>query len=268
MRTNLAAGSPVSAPYASSLWSANAVANLSVALHLHLAFLLCARSKWADAQQQVDLSTTHLHAPESLTFLKRLGLYLRGTLLQCNGHSHNSVEVYDELTKTTEDDIAVMAILNHGLLMGFSPTQSQEIGLAAVASICIGHPDRAIEAAYRLVSHLSATHPILATKTALNSALQAAKAMENSQLICMVLSVVSWRFYKGVVGEQAEKSARASKAMALKIGDALWTAACISMLADTLQLEGRLQDAAVERRHGGLIVARLPTMVQQTIDHG
>ena len=68
---------------------------------------------------------------------------------------------------------------------------------------------------------------------------------------------MSAKFFKGVVGEQAEKSARASLSLARKGGDRLWWSVADGVLGDTLEVQGKGAEAEAVRREGREIAAGL-----------
>lgn len=74
----------------------------------------------------------------------------------------------------------------------------------------------------------------------------------------MVLNFMSWKFFRGNVGEQAEKSARASQALAQKCMDALWMSVAAGTLGDTLEAAGRIEEARRERTGGEVVAGGLP----------
>lgn len=74
----------------------------------------------------------------------------------------------------------------------------------------------------------------------------------------MTLNFMAWKFFRGVVGEQAEKSARASQSLARKGMDRLWGSVAAGVLGDTLEVMGRAQEADDVRREGRDIAAGLP----------
>lgn len=69
---------------------------------------------------------------------------------------------------------------------------------------------------------------------------------------------MSYKFFKGVVGEQAEKSARASENLARKGMDGLWKSVSAGVLGDTLEMAGRGEEAEKIRDVGREIARGLP----------
>lgn len=77
----------------------------------------------------------------------------------------------------------------------------------------------------------------------------------------MTLNFMSWKFFRGVVGDQAEKSARASQTLAIKGMDALWGSVAAGVLADTLEVQRRGPEAEGVRAEGRRVAGGLPIAV-------
>ena len=114
----------------------------------------------------------------------------------------------------------------------------------------------------------ASTNSILSTKQSLQNALNGAKRTSNNQLMCLVLNIMSWKFFEGVLGAQSEKSAQASNQLAKKCGDALWTAVSSGTLARTLDAAGRSADAEHVWRAGVEVMAKLPKPIQDVAERG
>lgn len=79
---------------------------------------------------------------------------------------------------------------------------------------------------------------------------------------------MSWKFFRGVVGEQAEKSARASQTLAQKCMDRLWMSVAAGTLGNTLEAAGRIEEARRERRGGEVTASGLPEGLQVAMGRG
>lgn len=77
---------------------------------------------------------------------------------------------------------------------------------------------------------------------------------------------MSWKFFRGVVGEQAEKSAKASVSLAKKGRDSLWMSVADGVLGETLACQGKGEEAEMVRKEGLEIAARLPVSMQREVD--
>lgn len=81
----------------------------------------------------------------------------------------------------------------------------------------------------------------------------------------MTLTFMSWKYFRGVVGEQAEKSARAGRAMAKKANDRLWVSVTDEMLAETLERQGKSEEAMAVRDEGQRVVMGLPGSLKKAV---
>ena len=83
--------------------------------------------------------------------------------------------------------------------------------------------------------------------------------------MCMVLNFMSWKFFRGNVGEQAEKSAKASQTLAQKCMDGLWMSVSAGVLGDTLEAAGRIEEAKRARESGAVTATALPEELQDAM---
>lgn len=74
---------------------------------------------------------------------------------------------------------------------------------------------------------------------------------------------MSYKFFKGLVGEQAEKSVRASENLARKGMDGLWRSVSAGSVGETLEMAGRVEEAGRVREMGREIARGLPEGVVQ-----
>lgn len=81
----------------------------------------------------------------------------------------------------------------------------------------------------------------------------------------MTLTFMSWKYFRGVVGEQAEKSARAGNAMATKAKDRLWFSVTGEMMAETLERQGKGEEANGVREEGQRVTMGLPPALKRSI---
>ena len=81
----------------------------------------------------------------------------------------------------------------------------------------------------------------------------------------MVLNFMSWKFFRGVVGDQAERSARASQSLAHQCMNALWISVSAGLLADTFEVVGRNEEAARARQSGIKASSGLPQALQEAM---
>ena len=78
---------------------------------------------------------------------------------------------------------------------------------------------------------------------------------------------MSWKYFRGVVGQQSEKSAMAGRAVAKKANDALWVSVTDEMLAETLDRQGKVDDARVVREEALRVMMGLPAPLKHVSIH-
>lgn len=249
-------------------------------MQLQLTFALCIRTVWREAQDQLRQlqETTSNLPPEIADTLNLQILYLSGVIYQGTGDLAAALSIFQSssfaLPSETYSplsplhlDLSILAALNT-LLIIRAPTHPSNHLLPSILTsllpLCATNSNKALLAAYHLlVATCSHTNTILHTKQHLQCALQAAKQSASNQLMCLTLNFMSWKFFKGVVGEQAEKSARASQALARKGADRLWESVANGVLADTLDVAARYGEANEVRLKGQEIAVGLPDVMRE-----
>ena len=253
-------------------------------MRLHQAFALCARSQWLAAKEQQSaihdslkiISASLDPVPESLLLLTA---YLGAVLLQGTGYTNEALYEYQSESLSIQScrkiqhpsqlrlDISLLSALNTLLIIqspGHPKGDQMKSLLSLIEHLCLRNPNRQIQSAYHLVkTSTNSSATILVTKQALQSALQTAKKSDNKQVMCMVLNFMSWKFFRGVVGDQAEKSARVSQRLAQQCMDILWTSVAAGVLGDTLEAAGRIEEAKKARQSGETTANTLPEKIQE-----
>jgi hypothetical protein len=153
-------------------------------------------------------------------------------------------------------DLTVLSALN-ALMIVCLPSHPKHAQasplLQAVEPLTNEHPSRDMQAALHMIRAVSLnaaasdggeaggaeSASMLKTKQFLQSALQFAKRTANNQLCCITLNFMSFKYFRGVVGPQAQKSASSAEALAKKGQDALWTSVAHGLLAETLETQAR-----------------------------
>lgn len=271
IRSNFDASQFSSGPLLSSTNRTNWRKTLECQLLLEQAFLLCARSEWEKAQTVINEvnSISILLQNQLPPDIHCLTQYLTGAIHQGTGDLTSALTIFlsadlslpPNSPKTTPSnlrrDMALLAAMN-AILIIRSPTHPSHALLPTILSkidpYLSSSPSKHLLAARSLlISNLPpSVHPLLTTETLsstllikkhLSTALNIAKTIGNAQITAMTLSVMSDRFFKGVVGEQAEKSARAGQNMAYKSGMRLWMGVSGGMLAETLERQGKGAEA-------------------------
>ncbi|THC91921.1 hypothetical protein EYZ11_008607 [Aspergillus tanneri] len=249
-------------------------------LLLQQVFLACGRTDWDLASKTLkDLWQEAQELGEGLPYpIQCLMEYASGTIAQATGDLKAAFGSFQSpplsLTSFPSKaarndpcrDIATLAALNTILIIR-DPTHPSHSNLpsvlSTVESICKGSPNKYIQAAYYLVCATVQSDSTIQTKQFLQQALQSATAISNSQITCMTLTFMSWKYFRGVVGEQAEKSARAGRAMAKKANDRLWVSVTDEMLAETLERQGKNEEAKGVREEGHRVMMGLPSSLKR-----
>ena len=261
-------------------------------MRLHLAFSRVSRTSWTEAtEQNTKLRKLRNAWPDVSNDLFLLSQYLKGTIAHGTGDLPAASSIYQSITDTIcppqqhpqeqqrhthlrslpqlDRELYLLTTLNL-LQIIRNPNHADHHQCSAllseIAPLCTPSPNRNIVSAFHLIS---ATCPIsstiITTKQSLSSALQAAKATSNNQLMCMVLHIMYWKFFSGVIGEQADKSARASLTLARKDGNSLWCLVAGGVLAETLEAAGRIEEAGRARQEGEEYATELPEKIQQAM---
>ena len=245
-------------------------------------FLACARSDWDFAKQNLNelrqvSQELGDNLPETIWSLME---YTAGIIAQATGDLNTALSIFQSpllslspsVSKTTRNDprrdIAILAAINTVLILRdpSHPSHSQLPGvLSTLGSFCKANPTKYIQAAYYFVSATVQTESTIQTKQFLQQALHSATAINNNQITCMTLTFMSWKYFRGVVGEQAEKSARAGNAMATKAKDRLWFSVTGEMMAETLERQGKGEEANGVREEGQRVTMGLPPALKRSI---
>ncbi|KAJ9226207.1 hypothetical protein DTO027B5_5891 [Paecilomyces variotii] len=253
-------------------------------LLLQQIFLASARTDWDLASQTLkelrqvakDLGRT---LPESIQCLME---YATGAIAQGTGDLTAALASFRSpilslspsaskaMRNDPQRDIAILATLNTVLILRdpSHPNHSQLPSiLSTLEAFCKSSPSRYIQAAYYLVCATVQTESTIQTKQFLQQALQSATSIGNCQITCMTLTFMSWKYFRGVVGEQSEKSARAGRAMAKRASDRLWVSVTDDMLAETLERQGKGEEAGAVREEAHRVMMSLPPSLKKEVAH-
>ncbi|CAD6578475.1 MAG: hypothetical protein ASARMPRED_008730 [Alectoria sarmentosa] len=253
-------------------------------MRLYLAFTLCARTSWSAAREQqakIEASVgSMVNTPDALLLLT---VYLKAVIFQGTGNLTNALLLYqssilslpappDHRSRSQISlDISILSTLNTILIIR-SPYHPQNHLVPSLVSnlelLCLQNKNHQISSAYHLVAATTSSDTILLTKQSLQSALQASKQTDNKHLMCMVLNFMSWKFFRGAVGEQAERSARASQNLAQQCMNGLWMSVSAGLLGDTLEVAGRNEEAERARQSGIKTSGSLPQALQIAMNGG
>lgn len=268
---------PQSISAAASRWERRQL--LKAHMHLHLSFALCTRTAWVLAHEQLQHVRAAVSALDSrlLNDLQLTALYLEGVMYQGAGDLDSALSIFQSpslglaqinrsAASQVQLELSIVSALNTILIVRSRSQSFPDISrlLENLEPLCTTSPNKSIQTAYQLViATVSAPDSIVRTKQCLQYALQSAKACGNKQLLYMTLNFLSWKFFRGVVGEQAEKSARTSHYTAKMGMDRLWTSVSAGVLGDALEVQGRIKEAEAVKAEGRNIATGLPKAVQR-----
>ena len=267
---------------------------------LEKAFLLCDRSDWESARavlDEVDLIGHDLgtQCPPELTCIAR---YLDGTIYQGTGDLVTALSIFrsptfaipPNMNKASRNDIkrdtSLLAALNTILIIHPPSHPSHHLLQTLLAEITPflqknTSSSPLLQSAHSLIVSIltglssnegsvdpfsETSTPILRTKQHLGAALATARQIGNAQIISLSLALMTDKFFRGVVGDQAEKSARASSAMARKSGNMLWTSVCDGMLAESLAIQGKRAEAERSWDDALRVAETLPVGLQRRVE--
>lgn len=232
--------------------------------HVYLTFCHAAATDWKAVRGQLSkLSAAihHLNGTQS-TVLSYFFTYLSGICYQGTGDLENALRMFKdpmfslstnfELTTPAGQvhrDLAILASLNSLWICQRDPQlatgESSEI-IASLETLCANHPNKDIDTAFSLVKATVDSDPAVSNlkiKSYLKNALDGSKTTANTQFLCITLSIMCKKFFVGVVGEQAEKAARAASIQGHSSGSKLWMSVADGMLAQTLETQGKMAEA-------------------------
>lgn len=266
-------------------------ASMLVTMRLYLVFAFCGRSAWDSGLNGIaairrDIQNWGISPDDATTSLLT---YLEAVCKHGLGELNTALQLYrsPELVLDSATDVKfspgianplkVLAGLNSILVMRTSSATSEAADrlLAQLEPHCTTHTNsngneygsKAMEAAFNILkatsaSQISADGMIIKTKQYLQSAVHGAKITLNNQLLCVVMNIMTNLFFTNIVGEQAEKSAKAGRSLAKKSKDKLWTAVADRMYADTLVRCGKSDEAQQVRVEGQQTMQQLPGAVK------
>lgn len=230
-----------------------------------MGFCAALMSDWAVVKQSVDhMRSTARYFDIPLSGpLECLTIYLTGVYHQGIGDldialHHFQNPMFDlssakssnpTSTSQVERDFSLLAALNILWILQDPKRQNPETNTSLIAKLepfCAKHHNTDIQTAYNLVKATVNTIPppqLFTIKKYLGAALSGAQTTFNAQFLCITLNVMCSRFFSNVVGDQAEKSAKAASMHAQKSGSALWRSVADGMLARCYEVQGKKSEA-------------------------
>ncbi|RDL35012.1 Uncharacterized protein BP5553_06943 [Venustampulla echinocandica] len=232
---------------------------------LYMGFCAALLSDWQTVKQNVDhLKSTARYFDIPLSGpLECLTIYLTGVYHQGIGDLDAALHYFRNprfdlspakssnptSTDQVERDFALLAALNILWILQDPKRQNPAMNTSLIAQLepfCAKHPNTDIQTAFNLVKATVNTIPppqLFTIKKYLGAALSGAQTTFNTQFLCITLNVMCSRFFSNVVGDQAEKSAKAASVQAQKSGSALWRSVADGMLARCYEVQGKESEA-------------------------
>ncbi|KAG9232471.1 cohesin loading factor [Amylocarpus encephaloides] len=250
----------LSASAAKKLWRGQ----LMCYCQLYMAFWAAGVYKWGEVKSNLDqfISTAGDFGITLTGPLLIISTYLRGVYYQGVGHLDTALKVFQNpiftlpqpstnmsVPSLREQDFSILAALSTLSIMHENHRQNADINaeiMAKLVPLCKQHPSREILAIFNIVRaaiHSDPPTPLVQKSEYIGAAIAAAQQVGNSFLISIVLSSMNARFFANVIGEQAEKSARAATIQAQRSGSELWTSVAEGHLARCLTGQGKKVDA-------------------------
>jgi hypothetical protein len=273
---------PQSQTAASKRWSISV--SMRTVVRLHIAFACCAKLDWDNANRGIAAYYRDVQELEGepSRMVSTLVCYLKALCSHGKGDLSDALRLYRsaELSVNLEssstqdaarvDPIKILAKLNSiEILRLFDRHDEADTLLKQTERYCVvgvnsngtTYGNKAMEAVYYLLS-ASASHQskgglIITTKQFLHNSVRPAQEVVNNQLLCIVMNLMTDAFFKNIVGEQAERSAKAGRNLATKGRDPLWVAVADRMYAEYLEISGRDQDAVKMKQDAQLNMRKI-----------
>lgn len=249
-------------------------------VQVNLIFALCGRSCWGEARRELltlkELSNGTDNMPPSP--IPEFIVYLEGLIAQGTGDTTTALSKYGSPVLSLDSaknpgkpaisrELSLLATLNTILII-HSPYHPQHDRLSELLSTLNGidrtTESRNLKGAYYLVCAIASnTHSeLLKTKEHLSKVLTEAKSTANNQLQCIALNFMTEKFFRGLVGDQAMKSARTAVNMARKGRSELWTSVAEGLLTEALEVQGMSGEAEQHRIEAKRIASGFPGIMQ------
>ncbi|KAK5118621.1 hypothetical protein LTR85_008086 [Meristemomyces frigidus] len=253
----------------------------SITFRLQLVIAYCGRAEWTPALQELlELRDDLADIGEEVDVTNKAAMaYLEAVCKQGLGDLEAALTLYSSSELTFQPgskdinalrDTQALATLNSILIMRSMSQEQQADALhTTIESYCLTHSNKALIAAYYIVKATAeANHAIIKRKQYLQSAVQAAQAVRNQQLLCVILNNMTDMFFHGIVGEQAMKSAGAGRTLALKTRNKLWEAVACKMFGETFELCGERNKAAAGQHEAQQAMQALSPTLRQKFQDG
>ncbi|OBT99118.1 hypothetical protein VE01_02297 [Pseudogymnoascus verrucosus] len=233
--------------------------------YIYMVFCSISTTDWTTAKANLDafeVAISDMGASVGPVIVQ-LYIYLSAMYFQGTGDLERALELYrsEEFTLPKLDDIArspeehvrrelsVLAAMNSLWIMQCDPQVDLEQNARLLAMLepwGANNANKEVEAVYNLLRASVETRPATTqtqSKAYIRAAMEVARNMKNVHLICVVLNLMCEKYFGGIVGDQAEKSAVAASTQAKKSGNLLWMSTAEGLLARSFEIQGKTREA-------------------------
>lgn len=229
--------------------------SLAISLQVLRVFALSIRSNWNPARNLVQ-EIRKDYSDEAKGPHAQILVYLDGVTSQGIGDLDAALRSYSSPLLTmpastsklsrTDLDLRILATMNRAAILRSDPQASSESSalVDAIFPLCQASRNPAMQSAVNLLRTTTTTDlPVIKLKSFLQTSLAAAQKASNHQLISMVMNLMVVRFFSGIVGDQAEKSATVGWQLSRKMKSPLWMSVSGMNLANCYELQGKSVEA-------------------------
>lgn len=237
---------------------------LKIYINILLGLSRASHCEWADVQRFVN-NIDSLMDEQLDPNLQDLAMYMKAVCFQGRCMPDEALEIYSherfkvhhpagpDSQNIIPRELSILSALNRLWIMQ-DPRYRDDSKATAIAEdikdLCSSHPDPDLKTVFSLVMASISHNPPLSindVKKHLQGALSSSQVTRNIQCLSIALSIMRYRLFEGVVGEQALKSAKAAAAQADKVDNLLWRSVSQGMLAASYEMMGQRDESARRR---------------------
>lgn len=254
----------------------------SIALHcslsLYEALAQCNWSRWDQAQQVLHRLETHGTVIDSNS-MRTMLTYLHAATRQGQGDTEGALSLYSspDLSLSTatakisahERNLRFLSTLHQILILSADETTRAEAATLfnVISERCRSHSDKAVHAISYILQVTALSRPLYSIKSDLQNAISISKALQNQQLLTLVLNLIDVLLYTGIVGSQAEQAAHASAKLSEQAHSPLWAAVSYAKWAGCMERHGRTAEAQDKMERARMYMEGLcPSLKRKFVD--
>ncbi|KAH8846793.1 hypothetical protein MCOR02_011541 [Pyricularia oryzae] len=237
---------------------------LKIYVNILLGLSRASHCEWAEVQQCVN-NIDSLMDEKLDRNLQDLAMYMKAVCYQGRCMLDEAIEIYSherfkvrhpvgpDAQSIIPRELSILSALNRLWIMQ-DPRHRDENKAAVITEdikdLCSSHSDPDLRTVFSLVMASISHNPPLSindVKKHLQGALSSSQVTRNIQCLSIALSIMRYRLFEGVVGDQALKSAKAAAAQADKVDNLLWRSVAQGMLAASCEMMGQREESARRR---------------------